>query len=76
MTIPNPETEPTITVERMAKLLGLSRGSAYQAVRAGELPAIRVGRRWVVPTAAVLTILGVADKPNLPSSLSGKREAG
>lgn len=37
------------TVEEVAVLLGLSRGNAYRAVRAGEIPAKRVGRRWVIP---------------------------
>lgn len=37
------------TVEEVGELLGLSRGNAYRAVRAGEIPAKRVGRRWVVP---------------------------
>jgi excisionase family DNA binding protein len=43
----------TITVERAAQLLGISRGLAYELVRRGELPAIRLGRRLVVPTNAI-----------------------
>ena len=43
----------TITVERAAQLLGISRGLAYELVRRGELPAIRLGRRVVVPTNAI-----------------------
>ncbi|KZM68086.1 helix-turn-helix domain-containing protein [Nocardia terpenica] len=42
----------TYTVEEVAELLGLSRGNAYRAVRAGEIPAKRIGRRWVVPRSA------------------------
>jgi excisionase family DNA binding protein len=38
-----------LTVEEAAELLRISRWSAYQAVRAGELPTIRVGRRILVP---------------------------
>jgi excisionase family DNA binding protein len=57
--LPDPEQEPTITVERAAKVLGISRGSAYEAARSGQLPAIRIGHRLVVPTAALLAMLGI-----------------
>jgi excisionase family DNA binding protein len=39
----------TYTVEQVAALLGIARGVAYEAVRTGEIPAARVGRRWLVP---------------------------
>ena len=39
----------TYSVDEVAHLLGLSRGLAYQCVRQGQIPAIRVGRRWMVP---------------------------
>jgi excisionase family DNA binding protein len=57
--LPNPHTEPTVSVERAGQLLGISRGSAYERVRCGEIPAIRLGHRWVVPTARLLQLLGV-----------------
>ncbi|MBG0819320.1 helix-turn-helix domain-containing protein [Planomonospora sp. ID91781] len=37
------------TVAEVARLLSLSRGSAYASVRDGTIPAIRVGGRWVIP---------------------------
>ena len=37
------------TVPEVAEALGISRGSAYARVRAGEIPAIRLGGRWVIP---------------------------
>jgi excisionase family DNA binding protein len=37
------------TVVEVAKLLSLSRGSAYALVRDGTIPALRLGGRWVVP---------------------------
>ena len=41
--------EPLVySVDEVAKLLRMSRGAAYQAVRAGEIPAIRVGRLWLI----------------------------
>jgi excisionase family DNA binding protein len=39
----------TYTVDEAARLLGLSRGIAYQYVRDGVIPAQRVGRRWLIP---------------------------
>jgi excisionase family DNA binding protein len=52
-------TEPlTYTIEETARLLGISRGTAYAAARAGELPTIRLGRRLLVPRAALLELLG------------------
>jgi excisionase family DNA binding protein len=43
----------TLTVEEAARLLGVSRSTAYLAVRRGELPVIRIGRRCVVPRLAL-----------------------
>jgi excisionase family DNA binding protein len=37
------------TVDEVAYLLTLSRSAAYAMVRAGEIPARRLGRRWVIP---------------------------
>jgi excisionase family DNA binding protein len=50
---------PTITVEEAGRLLGISRTSAYQAARKGEIPVIRVGRRFVVPRAKLEALLGL-----------------
>jgi excisionase family DNA binding protein len=48
----------TLTVEQAAKVLGVSRGLAYQAAAAGELPTIKLGRRLLVPRARLLAMLG------------------
>ncbi|MFG3420003.1 helix-turn-helix domain-containing protein [Micromonospora sp. NPDC048063] len=37
------------TVKEVAALLSLSVSSTYALVRAGQIPAERLGRRWVVP---------------------------
>ncbi|NQX11829.1 helix-turn-helix domain-containing protein [Microbacteriaceae bacterium VKM Ac-2855] len=50
----------TITVEEAGEVVGIGRASAYAAVRSGELPSIRIGRRVVVPVPALLTLLGEA----------------
>ena len=52
---------PTISVEHAGKLLGISRRSAYRAVARGQLPALRLGRRLVVPSLRLLDLLGERD---------------
>jgi excisionase family DNA binding protein len=53
---------PTLTVEQAAKLLGVGRNQTYEAAAKGELPAMRIGRRWVIPTLRLLRLLGVGDE--------------
>lgn len=50
----------TITVEEAAAMLGISRTSGYEYVRTGELPAIRIGRRLLVPVRAINELLDTA----------------
>jgi excisionase family DNA binding protein len=47
----------TVSVEEAAKLLGISRGSAYLAARTGQLPTIRVGKRLIVPVRSLEKML-------------------
>lgn len=44
-------TKLTMTVEEAGHALGVSRNTIYQLVRSGRVPAIRLGRRWIVPRA-------------------------
>lgn len=48
----------TLTVEETGKLLGISRGLAYQAASNGEIPTIRIGRRLLVPGERLRRMLG------------------
>ena len=43
----------TLTVIETAKALGIGRGQAYEAIRRGQIPAIRLGKRLVVPRQAL-----------------------
>ena len=47
----------TVDIPTCAKLLGVSRGTAYALVKQNKIPAIRLGRRWVVPLAALNAML-------------------
>lgn len=51
------EDRLTLTVEEAATLLGISRAFAYEAVARGEIPSIRIGRRILVPKAALQRLL-------------------
>ena len=48
----------TYTVTEAATVLGISRTSAYERVHAGELPALRLGRRIVIARRALEELLG------------------
>lgn len=55
----------TTTVELAGEVLGMGRSAAYDAVHRGTfpVPVLRITtRRWVVPTAALLRLLGL-DEP-------------
>lgn len=56
--VPDPKRHPTVTVPRAGRILKISRSSAYAAAQAGQIPTIKVGRRLLVPTAALLELLG------------------
>jgi len=47
----------TITVEEAARLLGISRGLAYDMARIGKIPTIRFGRRLLVPRRVLYRLL-------------------
>jgi excisionase family DNA binding protein len=49
-----------LTVDEVARVLRISRGLAFAAVRDGTIPHIRVGRRILVPRAALAALLDVA----------------
>jgi len=45
-------TKRVLSVEEARLQLGISRGLMYEAVRRGEIPSIRIGRRIIIPAAA------------------------
>jgi excisionase family DNA binding protein len=47
----------TMSVTDAARLLGISRTTAYEAVRDGSLRSIRLRRRIVIPRAWVIDVL-------------------
>lgn len=44
-------------VAEAGKRLGLSRGLMYEAIRTGQIPSIRIGRRILIPCIALDRLL-------------------
>ena len=47
----------TLSIPEAAKVLGISRGLAYQLAKEGKIPVIRLGKRLVVPKLALEKLL-------------------
>lgn len=51
------EHKLTLTIAEAAKLLGIGRNLAYDRVKTGEIPVIKIGRRLLVPRRALEKML-------------------
>jgi excisionase family DNA binding protein len=47
----------TLSVEHAARLIGISRTTAYRMVQSGELPAVKVGRRVLILKKPLMEML-------------------
>ena len=63
----------TYTVPEVAELLGISRSSAYECVRRGEIPALTLGRRVVIAKTAIDALLGTATSDPVQPSVGEER---
>ena len=63
----------TINVEEAGRQLGIGRNQAYEAVRRGEIPSIRIGKRLLVPKAAFARLLGLIAHVDTTDLLSVER---
>ncbi|MFC1924639.1 helix-turn-helix domain-containing protein [Chloroflexota bacterium] len=52
-----------LSVEEARHMLGLSRGSMYQAINSGQVPAIRIGRRLLISKARLEQLINGSNKP-------------
>ncbi len=66
----------TLTVRELSEVLNIGRSTAYEALRSGQIPSVKVGRRWLIPIAALDQLLnvemptGVVSQPFLGSKKS------
>ena len=51
------EERRTLTIPEAAKALGIGRNAGYEAARRGEIPTIKIGKRVLVPLAALERML-------------------
>ena len=54
---PNDTERRTLSVEEAGRVLGISRGAAYAHAKDGSIPTIRLGKRLLVPKAALDKLL-------------------
>lgn len=47
----------TLTIDETAKILGIGRNLCYDKCKSGDLPAIKIGRRLLVPRRALEKLL-------------------
>jgi excisionase family DNA binding protein len=47
------EAKLTMSVSEAAKKLGIARNSLYEGIKRGEVPCIRIGKRILIPIAAL-----------------------
>jgi excisionase family DNA binding protein len=56
-------TNPTVyTVYEVAQILRIGKISVYQAIGRGDVPSIRIGRRILIPRAALEVLLNAGAK--------------
>jgi excisionase family DNA binding protein len=64
-------TQWTMTVDETAVVLRVNRQAAYAAVKRGQIPSIRIGKRILVPRAALERMLEGAGVPQQKSEVAG-----
>ena len=51
------EDKRVVSVIEASKILGIGKNLCYEAIRRGEIPALRIGKRLLVPKAALERLL-------------------
>lgn len=57
--LPDPRQRPWLTVAELAEITGEGQKAIRSAIDAGQLPHLQVGRYVRIPTAALLTLVGI-----------------
>ncbi|MDI6710854.1 MAG: helix-turn-helix domain-containing protein [Bacillota bacterium] len=61
MTNASPVPRLCVSPQELAKMLGISKSKVYQALAAGDIPSLRIGRRYVIALTAVEKMLAGGD---------------
>lgn len=51
--------EPTVDLLTAGRMLGIGRSATYRARKSGEIPTVKVGRQFRVPSAPLKQMLGL-----------------
>lgn len=57
----------TVTVAEAARLLGVTKGFVYSAIKRGLVPAVKLGRRVLIPRSRLRQLVNDADDPERAS---------
>ena len=57
--LPDPLEVPLMRPEEVSPFIRLGRSATYEAIARGDVPTVRIGRRVLVPTAALRRLLGI-----------------
>ena len=57
----NNEDRLCLSIPETARMLGISRGLAYELARSGQIPVLRLGKRLLVPKVALERLLSQPD---------------
>ena len=59
ITLSDLDNRLTLSVAETAQLIGIGKAAAYEAIRRGDIPSRRLGRRIIVPGTGLLEWLGI-----------------
>ncbi len=62
--IPHPDEKPLLTVDELLEAVPAwpgGRSATYEALRRGELPSVRIGRRLFIVTSALRQLLALGE---------------
>ena len=69
----NAQDRATYSPDALARLLGISRTTVYDQLRRGTIPHVRMGRRFIIPKAAVETWFASMGQGTLQQKAAGAR---
>ena len=72
----NQEDTLVYSVTELVKLLGIGRSKAYELVRSGTIPSLRLGRRIVIPKLALSRFLAECAHQNPDEADHQPRKSG
>ncbi len=63
-------------VSRVAEMFRMSRMTVYRAIHTGELPAVRIRGRWLVPAKVIDALVDAAVSSNTTSPATAGHDGG